>query len=136
MKKILVCMLLGVSILFISCQQHKPADHSANLEGLTKITILYPNGDGKTFDMDYYSQKHMPMLESLFGDALKAMHIDKGVSGRTPEDSIPYLAIGYLYFDDLATYQKLFGPNAEKIIGDIPNYTNIQPLIQISEVVR
>ena len=45
---------------------------------MIKVAILYPNGEGKTFDMDYYSNKHMPMAASLFGDSLKAMSIDKG----------------------------------------------------------
>jgi uncharacterized protein (TIGR02118 family) len=49
--------------------------------------------------------------------------------------SIPYLAIGYLYFDRLSAYQNSFRPNAEKIRGDVPNYTNIQPVVQISEVI-
>ncbi len=105
-------------------------------KGMTKIAIMYPNGEGKTFDMDYYSTKHMPMCASLFGDGLKHLEIDKGVAGRTPDEPIPYLAIGYFYFDSLKAYQDAFGPNAEKILGDIPNYTNIRPVVQISEVVQ
>jgi len=103
---------------------------------MIKVTILYPNGDGKKFNMDYYSNKHMPMIASLLGDLLKLFAIDKGIAGRTPTDPIPYLAIGYLYFDNLSAYQNSFRPNAEKIRNDIPNYTNIQPVVQISEVLR
>lgn len=103
---------------------------------MIKVTILYPNGEGKTFDMDYYSSKHMPMVASLLGDSLKRVEIDKGIGGRTPEEPVPYLAIGYLYFDQLSDYQNSFGPHAEKIVSDIPNYTNIQPIIQISEVLQ
>ncbi|MBL0683144.1 EthD family reductase [Aquimarina mytili] len=103
---------------------------------MVKVTILYPNGDGKTFDMDYYSNTHMPMVANVLGDSLKLFKIDKGISGRTPNEPIPYLAIGYLYFDTLSAYQNAFGPNAEKIVGDIPNYTNTQPIVQISEIVE
>ena len=103
---------------------------------MIKVTILYPNAEGKTFDMDYYSNKHMPMVAELLGDSLKHLEIDKGIAGRGPEESIPYLAIGYLYFDKLSAYQNSFGPHAEKIVGDIPNYTNIQPVVQISEVLE
>jgi len=76
------------------------------------------------------------MLANLFGDSLKDLAIDKGIAGRTPDEPMPYLAIGYLYFDDLSAYENSFGPNAEKILGDIPNYTNIQPIVQISEVLQ
>ena len=105
-------------------------------KGMTKVTILYPNGDGKTFDMDYYAKKHMPMIANLLGDSLKHLAIDRGIAGRTPDDPIPYLAIGYLYFDNLSAYRDAFGPHAKQIIGDIPNYTNIQPILQISEVLE
>ena len=103
---------------------------------MVKVTILYPNAEGKTFDMDYYANKHMPMLAELFGESLKGLEIDKGIAGRTPEEPIPFLAIGYLFFDQLSDYENSFGPHAEQILGDIPNYTNIQPMVQISEVIQ
>lgn len=76
------------------------------------------------------------MVADLFGNPLKHYAIEKGIAGRTPDEPIPYLAIGYFYFDKLSDYQNAFGPNAEKILSDIPNYTNIQPIVQISEVVK
>ena len=136
MKNKIVFLALAAIALSMSCQKVNLSDSSKMKEGLVKVTIMYPNGDGKTFDMDYYSTKHMPMLAGLFGDALKHLEIDKGIAGRTPDDPVPYLAIGYLYFETLADYQNAFGPNAEKILGDIPNYTNIQPVVQISEALQ
>ena len=124
-----------VGLLF-GFQQKTTTEKTQIKKGMIKVTILYPNGDGKKFDMDYYSTKHMPMVASLLGDSLKLFQIDKGIGGRTPDDPIPYLAIGYLYFDKLSAYQNSFRPNAEKIRNDIPNYTNIQPVVQISEVLR
>ena len=128
-------LVVLVGLLF-GFQQKAPTENNQLKKGMIKVTILYPNGDGKKFDMDYYSNKHMPMVASLLGDSLKLFEIDKGIAGRTPEDPIPYLAIGYLYFDKLSAYQNSFRPNAEKIIKDVANYTNIQPVVQISEVLR
>ncbi|GMN09521.1 EthD family reductase [Croceitalea sp. MTPC9] len=128
--KIKAILFLGLLIFLSSCQQTTFTEK----KGMVKVTILYPNSEGKTFDMDYYSNKHMPMLSDLMGSSLKFLKIDKGIAGRTPNEPIPYLAIGYLYFDKLSDYENSFGPNAEKIVGDIPNYTNIQPIVQISEV--
>ena len=76
------------------------------------------------------------MVDSLLGDAMKGFTIDKGISGRTPEDPLPYLAIGYLYFESIDAYRSAFAPHAEAIVGDIPNYTNVQPMIQIGEIVK
>ena len=136
MKTKFVLFVISAIALISGCQQAESTDTSKIKKGMIKVTILYPNGDGKTFDMDYYSNKHMPMVASLLGDSLKLLEIDKGISGRTPEEPLPYLAIGYLYFDRLSAYQNSFGPHAEQIVGDVPNYTNIQPIVQISEVLR
>ncbi len=136
MKTKIILLILGTVAFLTNCQQSTSTDNSKIKKGMIKVTILYPNDNGKTFDMDYYSNKHMPMVASLLGDSLRLLTIDKGIAGRTPDEPIPYLAIGYLYFDKLSAYQNSFGPHAEKIIGDIPNYTNIQPVLQISEVLR
>jgi len=45
-----------------------------------------------------------------------------------------YIAMGHLYFDSVAAFQTAFGPHAESMRRDIPNFTDIQPTIQISEV--
>jgi hypothetical protein len=47
---------------------------------------------------------------------------------------VPYLAVGYFYIKDVAEYNKVIGQNRDAIISDFKNYTNIQPVIQISEV--
>nr|WP_299341321.1 EthD family reductase [Allomuricauda sp.] len=136
MKKKFALTLLLFSIWLGSAQNIETVNASQVMPGWYKISILYPYEEGKHFDMDYYSQKHMPMVASLFGDKLKHYFIDKGVSGRTPNDPITYIAIGGFYFEKLSDYKESFGPNAEKIRGDIPNYTNIQPIVQISQVVK
>lgn len=133
MKTKLIVILAIIGFLF-SCQSTTLAEVSKIKNGMIKVTILYPNADGKTFNMSYYSNKHMPMIANLLGDSLALYEIDKGLAGRGPNEPVPYLAIGYLYFDKLSTFQQSFGPHAEKIRGDVPNYTNIRPIVQISEV--
>lgn len=135
MKTKIITFILGLAF-FCSCQQIMAQDASKIKKGMVKVTLLYENSDGKTFDMDYYSNTHMPLVASLLGDSLKLLAIDKGIAGRRSEEAIPYLAIGYLYFDTLAAYENSFGPHAEEIVGDIPNFTNIKPTVQISEVIE
>lgn len=135
MKTKMFLLLISIGVLF-GCQQFKPTESLATKKGMIKVTIFYPNAEGKTFDMDYYENKHMPLVASLLGDSLKLVKIDKGLAAGAPDTPVPYLAIGYLYFEKVSAFKNSFGPNAEKIRSDIPNYTNIQPIVQVSEVLR
>lgn len=126
-------MLLLVIVGFISCQQNQPLEQSIK-EGMIKVAIFYPNEAGKTFDMDYYATKHMPMAKELMGDDLKAWSIDKGIAGGKTDSPATYSAIGYFYFADLATYKEAMSASSEKLRADVPNYTNIIPTLQVSEI--
>ena len=103
-------------------------------KGMTKVSVLYPNGENKTFDMDYYVNKHIPLVGELLGDKLKAATVEKGISSAKPGSIAPFAGMGNMYFDSMEDFGEAFGPNAEKIMGDLPNFTNIEPVIQISEV--
>lgn len=129
-KFLAILVLIGLS----GCKADQLIHASTPGNELFKVTILYPNGDGKTFDMVYYESKHMPMVAGFLGKNLQFYEIDKGIAGRTPSDKVPYLAVGYFYVKDVAEYNKAIGQNRETVINDIKNYTNIQPVIQISEV--
>jgi uncharacterized protein (TIGR02118 family) len=103
-------------------------------KGMTKVSVLYPNGEGKTFDMEYYCEKHLPMVGGLLGDYLKGATVEQGLGGGAPGSPAPYLGMGNMYFDSVEDFGKAFGPNAEKIMGDLPNFTNVTPVIQVSKV--
>lgn len=133
-SKVNFFLVLFLFSFLISCKTGQPKQSSTAEVGGYKVTILYPNGDGKTFDMDYYENKHMPMVARFIGKNLKFYEIDKGISGRTANDKVPYLAIGYFYVKDVAEYNKAIGQNRDAVVSDFKNYTNIQPVVQISEV--
>ncbi len=103
-------------------------------KGMIKVSVLYPNGEGKNFDMDYYCNQHVQLVEELLGDSVKAATVEKGFGGAIPGSPATYAAMGNLYFASMDSFQNSFGPNAEKIMGDLPNFTNIEPVVQISEV--
>ena len=101
--------------------------------GMIKLSVFYPNQEGKTFDMDYYCNKHIPMVAQLLGDAVKGASVEEGLGGGAPGDPATYIAMGNLYFDSMESFQNSFGPNAEQIMADVPNYTNIEPVVQLSK---
>ncbi|MEE8596974.1 MAG: EthD family reductase, partial [bacterium] len=83
---------------------------------------------------DYYLNSHIPMIQEKLGAALKGGAVEQGLSGVEPGSPATYVAIGHLLFDSMEAFQSTFGPHAEAIMADIPNYTDTQPTIQISEV--
>ena len=43
--------------------------------------------------------------------------------------------MGHLFCDSVEVFEAGFGPHAEDIMGDIPNYTDIEPVIQLSGII-
>ncbi|HVW34733.1 MAG TPA: EthD family reductase [Acidimicrobiia bacterium] len=101
---------------------------------MIRVSVMYPATEGASFDMDYYLNKHMPMVAEKCGDALKGMTVEEGVAGMMPGQPPTYVCIGTLTFDSVPAFQGAFGPHAGEIMGDIPNYTAIQPVVQISDI--
>jgi uncharacterized protein (TIGR02118 family) len=101
---------------------------------MIKVSVFYPYSDGAAFDLDYYVTKHIPMVAELTGAACKGSSVDAGLGGGAPGESPAFVAIGHLLFDSVEEFQASFGPHAGQIMGDIPNYTAIAPVIQISDV--
>jgi len=126
----LVFVLIGL----INCKTSEMKHSSRPETGMFKVAILYPNGEDKTFDMDYYEKKHMPMVAGFLGKNLKFYEIDKGIAGRTANDKVPFVAIGYFYISDVTEYNKAIAQNRDAVISDFKNYTNIQPVVQINEI--
>lgn len=101
---------------------------------MVKVSVFYPNSAGCKFDMNYYLTKHMPMVQQKLGAACKSIAVEQGIAGGAPGAPATYVAMGHLYFDSADAFQSAFGPHAQEILADIPNYTNTQPTIQISDV--
>ena len=101
---------------------------------MIRVSVMYPNSESATFNLEYYANTHIPMVHDLLGDALKEGAIDAGVAGGAPGEAAPFIAIGHLVFESVEAFQNSFGPHAGKILADIPNYTNTQPQIQVSEI--
>jgi len=101
---------------------------------VVKISVLYPYSEGKAFDMDYYCKKHMAMVKEVLGSACRGVGVDQGIAGGAPGSPPAYVAMGHIYCDSFEAFQTALGPNATKFADDMPNYTTIDPIMQISEV--
>jgi len=101
---------------------------------MIKVSVFYPYGAGKRFDMTYYCDKHIPMVREKLGEACKSVAVEEGLAGEEPGAPPAFVAMCHLCFESVEAFQRAFEAHAEAIMADIPNYTDIQPTLQISEV--
>lgn len=94
---------------------------------MIRLSVYYPKTEGSTFDHDYYRDKHVPLALKTWG--LAHAEIDKGLDG-------PYVAGVHFKFESQDAVAAAMGsPGTGDVLADVANYTNIQPVIQTSEIV-
>jgi len=103
---------------------------------MIKISILYPNTPGSRFDLRYYAETHMPMSIGLLGahPGFKGVSVEQGLGGVIPGSEAAYVAMCHFLFDSLEDFIAAFTPHADVLQGDMPNYTDIEPVIQFNAV--
>ena len=101
---------------------------------MIKVSVFYPNNEGCKFDINYYCNTHIPMVREKLAGALKGVAVEQGLGGAEPGSQATYVAMSHLLFESVAAFQGALGPHTDAIMGDIPNFTDVQPTIQISEV--
>jgi uncharacterized protein (TIGR02118 family) len=97
---------------------------------MIRVSVLYPNSEGATFDMPYYLDSHMPMVRDKLGSALRKDEIWKGL-GAPGDQPATYQVLLHMYFDSPESFNTAFAAHAESIMADIAKYTNIQPVIEL-----
>jgi uncharacterized protein (TIGR02118 family) len=95
----------------------------------------HPSTPGTRFDHTYYRDKHMPLVKARMGDCCKSYTVDKGLAGGAPGTPATYVGTCHTFVDSVESFQAGFGPHAAEIMADIANYTDLAPVMQISEVV-
>jgi uncharacterized protein (TIGR02118 family) len=100
-----------------------------------KVSVMYPNQPGARFDIDYYRTRHMELVtRHLKPFGLVRTEVLRGVSGGAGQPA-PYICIGGLYFETADGYERGIAASGGELRGDIPNFTDVAPVRQISEVV-
>lgn len=94
---------------------------------MISIHIMYPKTDDSTFDMDYYTSTHMPMLADAIGDACVAW-------GASTVKAGPWAALGWATVTSQEAFDAAMGTHGKAIMGDVANYTNVAPEMVIGEV--
>jgi uncharacterized protein (TIGR02118 family) len=97
------------------------------------VSVMYPVGAGQKFDLDYYMKTHVPLVGSLTGPAgLKGAQVLQGI-GSPNGDPAGYPIIALVDFEFLDPFKAAADAHGPAVFGDIPNFTDGQPVIHFNE---
>lgn len=99
---------------------------------MIRVHIFYP--PSSRFDMAYYCERHMPMVQARIGAACTGFTVDAGMAGGAPGSPPPYAAVGALTITSIEAFGAAMAQHGAEIMGDVPNYTDAQPVLQISQI--
>ncbi|KAI8652511.1 hypothetical protein NCS57_01315200 [Fusarium keratoplasticum] len=96
---------------------------------MAQVLVVYPSGP--SFDHDYYIKTHMPLVAASWGSlGLLSWEIL-----NFPADA-PYQVQATLKWKSIADFEAAAAsPAAEKVFGDIKNFTSAEPILLKGDVV-
>lgn len=97
------------------------------------VTVLYPNTPDAQFDFAYYRDQHIPMMLQLLGDNVLSTELRRGLQAVDGSQA-PYLCLLNTHIRSLQQFTQVMSEHSAQVLGDIVNYTNLQPIIQIDEI--
>lgn len=99
-----------------------------------QITVLYPNTSDATFDMDYYLKTHMPMVAEEWGPYnFEGYSVLKLVGTPDPKTKSEYSVQATLHFKSVEDFHAAAAAKGPKVLGDVPNFSNKEPMLMIGE---
>lgn len=103
---------------------------------MIRISFLYPNEPGRKFDHRYFAQTHMALVHKRLSRlGLVRFEVDRGIEGEAPDSEAPFVGACHLYFNSAGEFRKAMAACSAELMGDVPNYTDIRPRMQMSEIV-
>jgi len=103
---------------------------------MIKFSVFYPYVENGKFDLIYYRDKHMNMVKERLGPKCVKVSVDAGIQGLQPNSRPIYVAVGEVFLDiqRVEEFFELFGPHAQEIDGDVPNFTDGTPVAHFSQI--
>ena len=103
---------------------------------MIRVTALYRNSERARFDFDYYVKTHVQLgRERLRDFGIGRIEVERGVESLDGQRT-GYVCIAHVEFPSVEDFKRGMERHGEELFADLPNYTNIEPEIQISELVE
>jgi uncharacterized protein (TIGR02118 family) len=99
------------------------------------VSVMYPGGAHTTFDLDYYMQKHIPLVKERWTPhGLKSAQVLRG-AGKADGSAADYQMMALLTFGSLEDFKSAGKAHGKEIFADIPKFTNSQAVVQINDII-
>jgi hypothetical protein len=104
--------------------------------------MIYPSGEGYTFDADAYRDRHVALLKKVYGPALERVElrvalppppppaVAEGEPAPPPPPTPPVLAATSMWLGDLGEFIKRAQASAKEIATDMATITKSPPMVQ------
>jgi uncharacterized protein (TIGR02118 family) len=103
------------------------------MAAMVTVSVLYPKTSELHFDYEYYLTKHIPLVKARWsGMGLEQVVLLRGQSALGGGSAVWEL-IGLLTFSSEEKLQAAIAAHGGEIIGNVPRFSNVQPVIQINE---
>jgi uncharacterized protein (TIGR02118 family) len=100
-------------------------------EDMVTLSIAYPYAADARFDADYFTGTHIPLCRDVWGDAVTGVTVHLAVAGLTGDPA--FAAIAQVEFASMEAFQQAIGlPRNAEVQDDVPNYSSVAPLVQLS----
>ena len=98
------------------------------------VSVMYPATPGSRFDMEYYLNRHMRMVAEAWSSAgMRSYQVLQGLPAADGAEPV-FQVVANLDFESAAAFESAVTQSGAPIMADIPNFTDVQPTIQVSDV--
>jgi uncharacterized protein (TIGR02118 family) len=103
---------------------------------MIRVSFLYPNTKESSFNLDYFLKKHIPATEEVLKPAgLVKVEVDRGIGTPEPDEPVPFSIVEHLMFSNFEEMQTAMGEHSRELMEDVPNFTNVKPVVQINRMI-
>lgn len=100
---------------------------------MVKLTVMYPYQEDFTFDFDYYINHHIVIHKA--DPNVLGIIIEKGCNAFRGGGTPGLVCAAHFFYESIGTLNESRTPEkGARQLADIPNFTNITPIDQISEI--
>lgn len=100
---------------------------------MVKLTVMYPHREDARFDMKYYVNHHI-MIHREDKNVLGIV-IEQGENAFRGGDTPAMACVAHFFYESIGKLNESRTPEkSDRQMKDLPNFTDIVPMDQISEV--